>query len=364
VVSLMLASVPLASLVLGGTAAALAPRSVGYWVKGGASVPTVPAGGLLVGNDPTSAVNPASPVGGGLPVPAPNVPAVPGPTVTGPTAISAAQITGLSAGDVTLTLKVGAGSVVPPPSVTTIMACPLVNSWHAPPKGAGNISQAPAYNCVSGSTGKVAADNSTISWLLPASFQANPGEVDVALVPNPAGLPAAFMVSFDAPGLSSVVPSSGAPSTPVTAPASPPASVPAPAVSAPPVVAGSPSFTPSFAPALDNGNSGTAVAPPPSATNPSSASAPGASLGFGRLAGIRLPGDDRGHRLMAVLVLFAVAGGWWYAGSRPERAPRLLGALAGGSPDADRGLSRLVGVGRVGGVGRFSRPRQSGPRHL
>jgi hypothetical protein len=77
-----------------------------------------------------------------------------------------------------------------------------------------------------------------------------------------------------------------------------------------------------------------------------------------------LAGTSRAHRLMAVLVLIAMAGAWWWVGGQPVPNPRLLGALAGGdTARASTGTGRPANVG-VGGVGRFSRPRSSPANRL
>jgi hypothetical protein len=354
----MAAAGPLAALASSGRAAALAPTSSGYWVKFGAPNPTVPKGGLLVASDPTTATNPASPVGSKLPVGAapPTVPGVPGSDVVGPAAISAVRITGVAPGqDATLTLQVAPGSVAPPATVTTVVACGLTAGLQGQPPQGGDISKAPGYDCSSASAGRVAGDQSSVSWLLPAAMQATPGELDVALVPDPAGEPVAFSVAFGAPGSTSVQASSGPPSAPppTTAPTGGDVTAPSQAPFVATVVPGGGGGNPIpyFAPP--------AATPAPLAPAPAPASRAAGSpqLALGRLAGAHLPGDDRAHRLMAVVVLMAMAAGWWYVGGQPTRQPHLLGALGGAS------ASQAAPV-RVGGVGRFSRPRPGGPRRL
>jgi hypothetical protein len=349
--TLTLTFFPLASLLGGARAEALAPTATGYWVKLGAAVPTVPSGGLFVANDPTASVNPAQPsLPVPVPVPIPNPPSLPLPSLAGPTAISAVRITGIDpTKDATLSLKVAPGSAVPPPTVTTIVACPIVTAWQ-PPSGAGNISKAPLYDCSARSTGRVAAGLDAISWLLPSSYQPTPGELDVALIPSTGALPIPFAVAFQHPDANSVRASTGAeivPTAPPAAAATPNPTVPASSSSPGPV----PAFTPPAAPAL------------PVVTQPQvAATASRGNGGFGPtlLAGVRLPGDDRAHRIMAVVLLIAVAGGWWWVGGQPVRRPRLLGALGGDADHAQTSDS----AGQLGGVGRFSRSRTSSPRRL
>lgn len=341
-------------LAPGLPASALAPTSSGYWVKGGLAIPTVPKGGLVVAADGTSALAPSSPIGSELPFPVP-VPSSAG-SLIGPAAISAIRIDGISASaDATLSLEVETGSVVPSPSLTTILACPLSSALVAAPHG-GDIADAPGYDCAEGSPGRVAADNSGISWLLPAAMQISPGEIDVALVPDPSGLPIAFAVTFAAPGRSSVQAASGsaplAPTVTALSGAGPVTAAPAPAT-APLGFSGLPAVPSAGFSAPPAG--GVASAPLPETGTPSIAP----TAGLATLAGVRLPGDDRFHRTMAVLVLLGVAAAWWWASGREERAPRLLGALAGRAPAVS-----VPASGRDGGIGRFARPRDTPPRRL
>jgi hypothetical protein len=335
------------------SALALAPTSSGYWVKGGLAIPTVPKGGLVVAADGTSALAPSSPIGSELPFPVP-VPSSAG-SLIGPAAISAIRIDGISgSADATLSLDVETGSVVPSPSLTTILACPLSSALVTAPHG-GDIADAPGYDCAEGSPGRVAGDNSSISWLLPAAMQISPGEIDVALVPDPSGLPIAFAVTFAAPGSSSVRAASGsAPLAPIVTALSgarPVTAAPAPAT-APLGFSGLPAV-PSAGFSAPAG--GVASTSPSQTGTPSIAP----TVGLETLAGVRLPGDDRFHRTMAVLVLLGVAAAWWWASGREERAPRLLGALAGRAPAVS-----VPASGRDGGNGRFARPRDTPPRRL
>lgn len=344
--TLGLAAVPLAGLFGGGPATALAPTASSYWAKFGAAMPTVPKGGLLVGADPGSDLTPASPVGGSLPTPVTTPAGVPQSDVVGPTAISAVRIKDVSPTEpATLSLTVASGSA-PSPAVSVILACPLAADWSPPASEPGDMSKAPVYNCTSSSSGKVASDNSSISWLLPSSFQSTQGELDVALVPDPAGT-VPFEVAFNPPGMDAVSAASGAPAEPAPDAA---------AATADTTPAAAPDTTPAAAPAdlgpapvFSDTGAGLSVPAAPSAAPASRPAAPT----FNPIAPIaaRLPGDDRAHRIMAVAVLVLIAAGWWYVGGRPARGPRLLGALA-----AD---ASPVAV-RQAGIGRFSRPR-TGP---
>jgi hypothetical protein len=269
--------------------------------------------------------------------------------------VSAVRITGVSpTQDATLTLQVAPGSVPPPPALTTIVACPLTQSLQSQPPQGGDISHAPGYDCSASSTGRVAGDQTSISWLLPHSFQSTASELDVALVPNPAGQPAPFSVAFSAPGSTSVQASSGAPS-----PLPPTTAAPGPGDTTPISTSPTP-FVPTALPPTGGGTPiplfAAPVTPPaPLAPAPSPPAVNGVP---GQLAAVHLPGDDRAHRLMAVIVLLAMAVAWWYAGGQPARAPRLLGAVGGGA-------IRPSGAAlRVGGIGRFTRPRLGGPRRL
>jgi hypothetical protein len=333
-------------VALGPPAAAVAPSKVAYWIKGGVPLPTVPKGGLLVANDPTSVGLPtAPPLPVPLPVPVPTVPRAL-PTVIGPTAVSAVIIDGATPdADATLTLLVGLGSLAPLPGTTTLVACPIQVSWTPPAGGAGELGKAPAADCSSTSIGRVAGDMKSISWLLPASFQTSPGTFNVELAPDPAGKPVPFIVPFLAPGAGALLSAAGPPSPP----AAPAAPAPAGQATVPVADVALPLYVPS---------------PDTQAAAPQARALP--SVG-GRSAGAvttgaRLPllGDDRGHRIMAVAVLFMVAAAWWWIGSRPVRLPRLLGALGadGAAPAGRRPASH------TGGIGRFARVRHLEARRL
>jgi hypothetical protein len=337
--------------------ASAAPSAVAYYVKFGAPVPTVPKGGLLVGGDATSAASAQSPIGSQLPVPVTTPPGVPSGDVIGPTAISAVRITGVGpTADVTLTLQVAVGSLPPPASVITIVACALAQPLTPPATTPGDIASAPAYDCSPASVGRVAGDDGSISFLLPSSFQSKPGELDVALLPDPGGNPFPFSVAFDSPGPHAVAASTGPAAVPPAAPT--PLAAPAPAV---PVSSGSSAAPASFGSVGPPFGSIGLSFPGPTASGGASPVVPAGSSALGATsrptvvtappaAAVGLPGDGRSHRIVAVALLLAITIAWWYVGSQPARAPRTLGALAGSDPPAPQPV-------HLGGIGRFRRPR-------
>jgi hypothetical protein len=270
---------------------------------------------------------------------------------TGPSAISAVRVTGVDpTKDATLSLTVAPGWVAPSPSVLTIVACPIAGSWSPPAGGAGNINKAPSYDCTSASPGRVAGDLTSISWLLPSSFQTTPGEYDVALVPNPAGLPVADAVAFAKPDVQSVHATIGS-AVPPVATTPPPTS----AVTTPSPASGglSPTAPLTYTPSPLSATPTSVPAGHPAVRTP----------GRGGLVAVTLPGTSRAHRLMAVLVLIVMAGAWWWVGGQPVPSPRLLGALAGAEGPAGGPASGGRSTS-VGGVGRFSRPRSSQANRL
>ncbi|MHB8467680.1 MAG: hypothetical protein ACYDH6_08950 [Acidimicrobiales bacterium] len=340
------AAIPALGLIEAPGAAAASVSTVAYWVKGGVALPTVPSGGMLVGDDPSAAVNPNQPppLPAALPVAPPHV-STPGPQLNGYTAVSALRITGVPLNaDITMTLPTAPGSVPPLPGVSTIIACPIDPSWRPPAGGAGDVAAAPPGNCNSPSVGRVASDFMSVSWLLPATYQQNPGEIDIEVQPGVASVPGPFLVAFARPLSSAFHASAGGPlptTPPVVAPEAPAGGqVPVPAAG--PVPQPVQSF-PSLAAPIS----------PQSVTAP----APPALPSVSRLAGVTLPGvgDDRAHRIMAVVILFMIAAGWWWVGGRANRAPRRLGALSSDShADAEQ----------LGGIGRFRRARGVRPKRI
>lgn len=346
---------PAALLISGSPAQAATVSSSAYWVKFDVPVPIVPTGGLLVANDPTTAFNLLNPIGSAIPIqiPQPSLPGIAGADIYGPTAISALQLIDVGTGDVTLTLDVAAGSVVLPTSLGIILACPLGNALRPPPGGKGDIATAPGYDCQSGSQGMVASGNGSISWDLPASFQSTPGQLAIALVPDPAVLPIPYEVAFDAPKASDIMPSSGPAYVPPTVPMAPPVGLPSSPQAAGPVAS---TILGGASTPLSTPIASSTAQPAPTATG-------GQGIGptilpAARPVDIRLPGDDRAHRIMAVVLLILLAAALWYFGSAEARGPRLLGSLAG-DDDATR-----TPVVQEGGIGRFSRPRTSRARRL
>jgi hypothetical protein len=256
------------------TASAASPTSVAWWSKLGVAPPTVPPGGLFVGNDPL-----------------------------GPTALSAVRVES-NKDAVTLTLKVASGTL-PPPSMTTIIACPIASPWQTPQGGHGDVTSAPQYDCSRFSKGMVATDNNSISWLLPA--------LDVALVPDPKGQPVPFAVAFAPPDGNAVLLASGAPSAEAT-PRPPAAPAPADGL-APVAVGGGVIVRPSMA-----------AATPAASPHSIASSASPSSVATAQPVGFPVPklDDGSGQRLVAGLALAALAAAWWLMSNRPQREPRLL----------------------------------------
>jgi hypothetical protein len=70
---------------------------------------------------------------------------------------------------------------------------------------------------------------------------------------------------------------------------------------------------------------------------------------------------SRGERVLAVALLGALVMAWWWVGGQPARMPRLVSAVAGGSPQPG---AAPANVARMGGLGRFAKLRTERARRL
>lgn len=282
---------------------------------------------------------------------------------SGPSAISALRYAAADGTGGTLRLRF-AGR---PTGTPAIAACRVTGSWT--PAANGPMSSAPSYDCSDGVAAVVAPDMTTVSWRLPATF-ASSGSLDVALVPaRGAGV---FQAAFQKPGADSflaepaAVPEETAP--PVAAPepapvpgmatdTGPPAGAPASAtLDLPPV----PEVAPPPAPA-------DSVQAPVSVPTPTEVPVPGeAAFGNVGFPQPRLVGGSRADQILGFSLLAAVGVALWLLSGRPASAPRLIGgarrapAVATAPVRAEAG-PRIV---RVGGIGRFARPRTTLPHRL
>jgi hypothetical protein len=325
----MFRSAVAAAVVVGGgafgmaAASADAPTAVAWWnlakPASALPVPATPADdGVKIGNGPS-----------------------------GPSAFGGLRYTVYSGGDATLTLTGDTPLNIPPGD--GVAACVMASSWRAGGNQAWDARPAYSSQCVAGA---VDASGAALAFTVPAAFRTASNVLDVAIVPT-GTVP--FTASFATPNASSlrVAPgpeaspgTSGADST-YTAPSSPTATLPAndyPAVSAP-----SDALSPA-APA----------APAPAASAPAAPAAQEVALGASHRTAPRVPFHDnsRGQRVMAVALLLAMLATVWWVAGQPARTPRLLGGMGGGRVPVRAARER------VGGIGRFARPRSSRPRPL
>ena len=172
-VSLLLACAGITLITLGllpQGASADTPQRVGWWNAASANgtaapSPTTPAGGMRVA---------AGPLVSGLPVAAPQ-----GPVILAYGAV----LYGLAEGHTaTLRLKI-AGTAQGTPQLA---ACPTSNdTWVAGDDQAA--SSEPAYDCSAQHfAGSVSSDGISVSFTIASPFEAVPGQISLAIVPDPA----------------------------------------------------------------------------------------------------------------------------------------------------------------------------------
>jgi hypothetical protein len=323
---------------LAGPVAADAPTQVGWWSRLNPGlpvpvpVPVVPDGGLYVANDPS-----------------------------GPTAISALRYAAADGTPGTLTLQF-AGSPVGTPA---IVACRVTSAW-APAAG-GPMSQAPSYDCAEAVPGRVAADGTAVTWELPGSF-ATLGATEVALVPAPDAGP--FQAPFAKPSATSFVPGA-APASPAESPG-PVAESEGAASFEPAPDAGAPLELPASGGTFD-------LPPPPSPPAPATAvgtpAARGGQVALPAVPRVATPaGSGRSDQALGFALLASLAAALWMLADRPARAPRPIGGVraagtgaqrhAGATARGSRSRAGSDARVRIGGIGRFARPRTTLPHRL
>jgi hypothetical protein len=332
-------------LAVSAPAGALAPDETGWWFKGNQDPtgalpvqlepPHVPDGGLYVANDPS-----------------------------GPAGVSALRFFLAEDEEPAALLTLAPSSSATVADVAAIVACPSLTQWVSAPDG-GPWAVRPEADCTTAMVPATASedgateseDGATVSWELPGATFARGGVYDVVLVPDPESS-APFQVPFEAPDDTSVQPVADPANTPTTEAAAfeledlgvSEESFTAPESSsfAPPAF-DTPTTPGPDVPAADTGEDEFTLptAPPRPNLRPTGFSA------------------ERG---VAIGVLAAVGVGLWVLAGRPIRAPRLLGGLAAESAGATsagaRSPSARLARPKVGGIGRFARPRTQPPTRV
>jgi hypothetical protein len=242
-----------------------------------------------------------------------------------PFAVAAVRFTGASGAPATLTLHATSGSLF---TATDVRACRATSQWRAT-NGPGAWADRPGYDCaIAMAFGQASSDGSSMTWPLGGAFESTPGSgvYDVVLVPwgqvpFRVGVlkPAADAVDVFEPGVD--------PQT----------------VERPPVAG----IEPHGGNPRPSAESGSAVAPHPPVER-FDARFPRANEAAPTSSAV--PEDSsRPSRVVAVVLLFGLAGTLWWFGSGTARAPRMIGS-AGAS-------ARSAGP-VVRGVGRFARTRE------
>jgi hypothetical protein len=290
---------------------------------------------------PPSVTIPGSPPDAPVPTPTTEGQLVVAGDPFGARAIAALRFDGADAGGATLTLHIATGSTPGP----LVRACPTLTAWL--PGANQPWPERPADDCARLSiTPTVAPDGSTITWDLPQDFKPSGAPTyDVLLLPSTGdGTP--FQTTFDKPGEDAFTvtspPLDELTSTSIESPL--PLDVPPGAD-----VFSSDGFAVDSVPYGATGVT-TPVAPPPEPVLRTPARAP--------IAALLSPLESPTTRRVAVVVLLALGAYlYWQSTQSVERAPRLLGALAGPSRVMASAISRPM-TDRPRGIGRFQRARE------
>ncbi|MEO7427944.1 MAG: hypothetical protein ABIY48_01050 [Acidimicrobiales bacterium] len=265
--------------------------------------------------------------------------------VTGIRAMSALRFVVSDAGGAILRLTIAQGST-PSPGVR---ACPALSDWQPGPDQPW--STRPAYGCDRVAVSStLSSDGTTMQWILPDTFK-SPDSLfyDVLLVPI-GGNGTPFQVAFNKPASDAFTVTSPAPEPEVPTTEALPEDLP------PPID----SFS---SDGYDLGAVGGSFPGVPVETvqvQPTGDHRAVAQGPLNRLADALENPTTRRIATLALILLGAYA--YWQSGQTVQRAPRLLGALAGGGDGTAASLPPVVAHPR--GIGRFARDRHAPPPML
>lgn len=285
--------------------------------------------------------------GGNVPTPsqAPDGGLLVAADVTGVRAMSALRFVVSDAGGAILRLTIAQGST-PSPGVR---ACPALSDWQPGPDQPW--SARPAYDCERVAVSStLSPDGATMEWTLPDTFKSPDSPFyDVLLVPvGGDGTP--FQVAFDKPLSDAFTVTSPAPDPEVATTEQLPDDLP------PPID----SFSSDGYDLSAVGGSFPGVPVETVLVQPTGDHRAAGHDPLNRLADALENPTTRRIATLALVLLGAYA--YWQSGQTVQRAPRLLGALAGGG-DGAAGSSHPV-VAHPRGIGRFVRERSAPPPKL
>lgn len=273
--------------------------------------------------------------------------------VSGPLAVGAVHFQVLGSGEGTLTLEAKDQSTF---TAADVGACPATSVWDG--VFAGSWEQKPTWNAGACVKGAAAPDGTSMTWKIGEAFapaDGSEGEYSVVLVPQ-GNVP--FSVVIVQPddsaftGYTAGAPGGGFTEAGATDAGFSPAADPGGSFAAADGGAVGSSFDmPAASTDVGAGvGTGATAAPVPGGNAPAAPAG-----GTGRSAALPVPtaltstGGDTGERVASAVLLGLIAAAlWWLGGVRqPAPAPALLDAPA-----------------RVGGIGRFARPRSAPPNRL
>jgi hypothetical protein len=308
-------------------AAALAPTAVGWWwvaEQGPATVPpppTVPAGGFMVGADPS-----------------------------GPNSVAALHFA-LADDDSApvLTLTVADNGNLNGAS-DAVVACQSASPWK--PESPGAWANKPAGRCDTNAKGTLSTDSKTMTFALTPLVSADGTTLDIVLLPASG---ASFEMSFNAPTATSLTTTKVAPSSTTDSGSSFDTSSDISTAD----TSASDQSTDALTPLLTTPFAAT-QAPP--TDNPTLQITTVRPTPVNRsVVGTQAP--TRSTPAVAILLLMLVAGAAWAVTRAPMPAVRRLGPMSTSPPPA-ASAREPAGPPAVGGLGRFARERRGAPPRL